>query len=65
MNSLICSADRATHLKIVVLGLISAIAVAGFALVLHSSSKAGTAQQIAAIKARAAATASNSTAIIR
>ena len=38
MNHSIHSADRATHLKIVVMALVAGIAVAGFALSAHVSS---------------------------
>ena len=38
MNHSIHSADRATHLKIVVMALMAGIAVAGFALSAHVSS---------------------------
>lgn len=38
MNHSIYSADRSTHLKIVVLALLAAIAVTGLSLSLHSSS---------------------------
>ena len=37
MNHSIHSADRATHLKIVVMALVAGIAVAGFALSAHQS----------------------------
>lgn len=37
MNHSIHSADRATHLKIVVMALVAGIAVAGFALSTHTS----------------------------
>ncbi|HET7885181.1 MAG TPA: hypothetical protein VFL62_03035 [Bradyrhizobium sp.] len=39
MNHSIHSADRATHLKIVVMALIAGIAVAGFALSAHQGSE--------------------------
>ena len=38
MNHSIHSADRATHLKIVVMALVAGIAVAGFAISAHASS---------------------------
>jgi hypothetical protein len=38
MNHSIHSADRATHLKIVVMALVAAIAVAGFALTARTGS---------------------------
>jgi hypothetical protein len=37
MNHSIHSADRATHLKIVVMALVAGIAVAGFAISAHTS----------------------------
>jgi hypothetical protein len=38
MNHSIYSADRTTHLKIVVVALVAAIAVAGFSISAHNSS---------------------------
>ena len=38
MNHSIHSADRATHLKIVVVALVAGIAVAGFGIFAHTSS---------------------------
>ncbi len=42
MNHSIYSADRTTHLKIVAMALLVAIAVTGFAVSSHVSSDAGT-----------------------
>ena len=57
--------DRATHLKIVILALLLATAVSGFAVALHSNPKAGPGGQIAVVKFRPAATASSSLTAIR
>lgn len=65
MNHSICSADRATHTKIVVMALVSAIAVTGLGLVLHSHSKAAPAEKLVVLKATAPVTASSSTVIVR
>ena len=51
MNHSIYSADRATHLKIVVVALVAAIAVAGFGLSSRASSDAGSAQTAGVTKA--------------
>jgi len=50
MNHSIHSADRATHLKIVVVALVAGIAVAGFALSAHQSG-AGYSQTAKVLKA--------------
>jgi len=42
MNHSMYSADRTTHLKIVVVGLLAAIVVAGLALSSHVGANAGT-----------------------
>jgi hypothetical protein len=52
MNHSIHSADRATHLKIVVVALVAGIAVAGFSLAAHRDSS-DTAQATRVIKAGA------------
>ncbi len=41
MNHSIYSADRTTHLKIVVVALVAAIAVAGFSISAHTNSDDG------------------------
>ena len=51
MNYSIYSADRATHLKIVVVALIAGIAIAGFALLSHTSFDVASTQTSAVIKA--------------
>jgi len=51
MNHSIYSADRGTHLKIVVIALVAGIAVAGFGIAAHSNSDDGYAQTARVIKA--------------
>jgi hypothetical protein len=51
MNHSIYSADRSTHLKIVVVALVAGIAVAGFGISAHTSSDDGYAQTARVIKA--------------
>ena len=51
MNHSICSADRATHAKIVVVALALATAVTGLSLFLHSHSKATPAGSMVELKA--------------
>jgi hypothetical protein len=51
MNHSIYSADRSTHLKIVVVALIAGIAVAGFSISAHNSSDEGYTQTARVIKA--------------
>jgi hypothetical protein len=51
MNHSIYSADRATHLKIVVVALVAGIAVAGFGLSSRANPDAGSAQTAGVIKA--------------
>ena len=51
MNHSIYSADRATHLKIVVMALVAAIAVAGFSILAHNTSDEGYTQTARVIKA--------------
>jgi hypothetical protein len=51
MNHSIYSADRSTHLKIVVVALIAGIAVAGFSISARNSSDEGYAQTARVIKA--------------
>ena len=51
MNHSIYSADRATHLKIVVVALVAGIAVAGLGIVARSNADDGNAQTAQVIKA--------------
>ena len=51
MNHSIYSADRATHLKIVVVALVAGIAVAGLGVVARSNADDGNAQTARVIKA--------------
>jgi hypothetical protein len=51
MNHSIYSADRTTHLKIVVIALVTGVAVAGFALVARTDSSDGLSQTARVIKA--------------
>jgi hypothetical protein len=51
MNHSIYSADRSTHLKIVVVALIAGIAVAGFGISARSTSDEGYSQTARVIKA--------------
>lgn len=50
MNHSLYAADRATHLKIVVVALLAAVAIAGFSLSLHVYSKKVPAETIAVLK---------------
>jgi hypothetical protein len=51
MNHSIYSADRSTHLKIVVVALVAGIVVAGFGILARSNSDDGYAQTARVIKA--------------
>ena len=51
MNHSIYSADRSTHLKIVVVALVAGIAVAGFGISARTSSDEGLTQTARVIKA--------------
>ncbi|GLR88389.1 hypothetical protein [Bradyrhizobium iriomotense] len=51
MNHSIYSADRSTHLKIVVVALVAGIAVAGLGITARSGSDDGTTQTARVIKA--------------
>jgi hypothetical protein len=51
MNHSIYSADRSTHLKIVIVALVAGIAVAGFGISARTSSDDGTTQTAKVIKA--------------
>jgi hypothetical protein len=59
------SIDRTTHLKIVALALLSATAVVGLTLAIHSNSKVASFEDRFVIKARPPTTASGSAAIAR
>ena len=60
MNHSIYSADRSTHLKIVVVALIAGIAVAGFGISAHNNSDQGYAQSARVMKAGKAVTITSS-----
>jgi hypothetical protein len=51
MNHSIYSADRTTHLKVVVVALIAGILVAGFSISMHNSSDEGLTQTARVMKA--------------
>ena len=51
MNYSIYSADRTTHLKIVVIALVAGIAIAGFGLDFHANSDAASARTAGVVKA--------------
>jgi hypothetical protein len=65
MNHSICSADRATHAKIVATALFLATIVAGLSLFLHSSSKTPLTEKVMVLKARAPMAASTTHVILR
>ena len=66
MNHSIYSADRSTHLKIVVVALVAGIAVAGFGILARSTSDDGYAQTARVIKAgKAVAVTSSDTSMVR
>ena len=60
MNHSIYSADRTTHLKIVVVALVAGIAVAGFGISARNNSDDGYTQTARVMKAGKAVTVSNS-----
>jgi hypothetical protein len=60
MNHSIYSADRSTHLKIVVVALVAGIAVAGFSISARNNSDDGYAQTARVIKAGKAVTVTSS-----
>jgi len=60
MNHSIYSADRTTHLKIVVVALVAGIAVAGFGISARSNSDDGFTQTARVIKAGKAVTLTSS-----
>jgi hypothetical protein len=66
MNHSIYSADRSTHLKIVVVALIAGIAVAGFGISARSTSDDGYTQTARVIKAgKPVAVTSSNTSMVR
>jgi hypothetical protein len=64
MNHSIYSADRSTHLKIVVVALVAGIAVAGFGISARSNSDDGYAQTARVIKAGKPVTVTSSNASV-
>ncbi|PDT71444.1 hypothetical protein [Bradyrhizobium sp. C9] len=66
MNHSIYSADRTTHLKIVVVALVAGILVAGFGTTAHNSSDEGYTQTARVMKAgKPVAITSTSTSLVR
>jgi hypothetical protein len=66
MNHSIYSADRATHLKIVVVALVAGIAVAGLSITARSGSDDGMTQTARVIKAgKPVAITSSNTSLVR
>ena len=66
MNHSIYSADRSTHLKIVVVALVAGIAMAGFGISARNNSDNGYAHTAGIIKAGKAVTITNSnTSVVR
>ena len=51
MNHSIYSADRTTHLKVVIIALIAGMLVAGFGILTHKSSEEGLTQTARVMKA--------------
>jgi hypothetical protein len=64
MNHSIYSADRTTHLKIVVVALVAGIAVAGFGISARNTSDDGYTQTARVIKAGKPITVTNSNAVV-
>ena len=64
MNHSIYSADRSTHLKVVVVALVVGIAVAGFGISARTNSDEGYAQSARVIKAGAPVAVTNSNASV-
>ncbi|WP_375788027.1 hypothetical protein ACE10Z_11560 [Bradyrhizobium sp. Pha-3] len=66
MNHSIYSADRTTHLKIVVVALVAGILVAGFGITAHNSSDEGYTQTARVMKAgKPVAITSSSNSLVR
>ncbi|KWV59311.1 hypothetical protein AS156_32130 [Bradyrhizobium macuxiense] len=66
MNHSIYSADRTTHLKIVVVALVAGILVAGFGITAHNSSDEGYTQTARVMKAgKPVAVTSSSNSLVR
>ncbi|WP_076865870.1 hypothetical protein [Bradyrhizobium mercantei] len=66
MNHSIYSADRTTHLKIVVVALVAGILVAGFGISAHNSSDEGYTQTARVMKAgKPVAVTSSGTSMVR
>ncbi len=66
MNHSIYSADRTTHLKIVVVALVAGILVAGFGISAHNSSDEGYTQTARIVKAgKPVAITSSSNSLVR
>ena len=64
MNHSIYSADRSTHLKIVVVALVAGIAVAGFGISARSNSNEGYTETARVMKAGKAVTVTSSNASV-
>ena len=64
MNHSIYSADRSTHLKVVIVALVAGIVVAGLGISARTSSDDGYAQSARAIKAGAPVAVTNSNASV-
>jgi hypothetical protein len=64
MNHSIYSADRSTHLKIVVVALVAGIAVAGFSISARNTSDDGYTQTARVIKAGKPVTVTSSSALV-
>jgi hypothetical protein len=64
MNHSIYSADRSTHLKIVVVALVAGIAVAGFSISARNNSDDGYTQTARVIKAGKAIAVTNSNTMV-
>jgi hypothetical protein len=64
MNHSICSADRATHAKIVAMALFLSTVVTGLSLFLHTYSKAAPAEKMIVLKASATTVASTTIVIV-
>jgi hypothetical protein len=66
MNHSIYSADRTTHLKIVVVALVAGVLVAGFGISAHNSSDEGYSQTARVMKAgKPVAVTSSSNSLVR